>query len=96
MSGICDMCARRECIGRDDARKQCDKYLGHESNYKVGCDVEQVGNQMTCITLGSYADTEFVRWVDWAYAFAMLLKRANITDEKRSIVRRVINMEEIE
>ena len=27
MSGICDMCARRECIGRDDARKQCDKYL---------------------------------------------------------------------
>ena len=34
MSGICAMCARRECTGRDDDRYQCDKYLSYESNYE--------------------------------------------------------------
>lgn len=51
-------------------------------------------NCATDLTLRSYADTDFVRWVDWAQGFVMQMEFAGLTPEQKSVVKRVLNMEE--
>lgn len=48
-------------------------------------------NYATDITLRSYADSDFVRWVDWAQAFVVNMERAPLDDEQKEIVRSVLN-----
>ena len=52
-------------------------------------------NYPTDLTLRSYADTEFVRWVDWARVFVEQMERAPLDGEQKSVVKRVLNMKEV-
>ena len=52
-------------------------------------------NYATELTLRSYADTDFVRWVDWARVFVEQMERAPLNGEQKSVVRRVLNMGEV-
>ena len=61
----------------------------------VDASGEFPANHATDLTLRSYADTEFVRWVDWAQAFVAQMEFAGLTPEQKSVVKRVLNMEEV-
>lgn len=61
----------------------------------VPTSVEHPANYATDLTLRSYADTDFVRWVDWAHAFVVQMEFAGLTPEQKSVVKRVLNMEEV-
>jgi hypothetical protein len=52
-------------------------------------------NYATDLTLRSYADTDFVRWVDWARMFVETMERAPLNGEQKSVVKRVLNMKEV-
>jgi len=52
-------------------------------------------NYPTDLTLHSYADTDFVRWVDWAQGFVVQMEFAGLTSEQKSVVKRVLNMKEV-
>ena len=56
--------------------------------------VEYPTNNATDLTLRSYADTDFVRWVDWARAFVAQMEFAGLTPGQKSVVKQVLNMEE--
>lgn len=60
----------------------------------VPTQVEYPTNYATELTLLSYADTDFVRWVDWAQVFVAQMEFAGLTSEQKSIVKQVLNMEE--
>ena len=57
--------------------------------------VEYPTNYATDMTLRSYADTDFIRWVDWARAFVVQMEFAGLTPEQKSVVKRVLNMKEV-
>lgn len=61
----------------------------------VSTQVEYPTNYATDMTLRSYADTDFVRWVDWARVFAEQLEYSLLSDEQKSVVKRVLNMKEV-
>ena len=46
----------------------------------------------TNLILRSYANTDFVRWVDYAYAFILSLETAPLSYEEELVVRRVLAM----
>ena len=48
---------------------------------------------MMCITLGSFADDEFIRWVDWAKRFRSLILESPLSDAEKELVREVFNMD---
>ncbi len=52
-------------------------------------------NEMTKLTLASYADTDFIRWVDWASRFVQMLEASPLNGEEKSIVKRVLNMKAV-
>lgn len=52
-------------------------------------------NHATDLTLRSYADTDFVCWVDWARIFVEAMERAPLNAEQKSVVKRVLNMKEV-
>lgn len=52
-------------------------------------------NHSTELMLRSYADTDFVRWVDWARTFVELMEHAPLNGEQKSVVKRVLNMKEV-
>lgn len=56
---------------------------------------EWPANEATDITLHSYANSDFVRWVDWAQAFVTQMERAPLNSEQKSVVKRVLNMKEV-
>lgn len=60
----------------------------------VPTSVESPTNYATCMTLCSYADTDFVRWVDWAHMFVVRMEFAGLTPGQKSVVKQVLNMEE--
>ena len=49
-------------------------------------------NNATYFTLSSYADTEFVRWVDYARDFTRALDESRLDDGEKSAVMHVLNM----
>lgn len=53
-------------------------------------------NHGTVLTLCSYADTDFIRWVDWARTFVVQMEFAGLTPMQKSVVKHVLNMEEDE
>ena len=61
----------------------------------VDASSEFPANHATDLTLRSYADSDFVRWVDWARVFVEQMERAPLNVEQKSIVKRVLNMEEV-
>ena len=61
----------------------------------VHTQVEYPTNYATDMTLRSYADTDFVRWVDWARVFVETMERAPLNAEQKSVVKRVLNMKEV-
>ena len=61
----------------------------------VSTQVEYPTNHATDLTLRSYADTDFVRWVDWAQGFVVQMEFAGLTSEQKSVVKRVLNMKEV-
>ncbi len=61
----------------------------------VPVSVEYPANHATDLTLRSYADTDFVRWVDWAHTFVVQMEYAGLTSEQKSVVKRVLNMKEV-
>jgi len=61
----------------------------------VPTQVEYPVNPATDLTLRSYADTDFVRWVDWARVFVETMERAPLNAEQKSVVKRVLNMKEV-
>ena len=61
----------------------------------VPTQVEYPTNYATDMTLRSYADTDFIRWVDWARAFVVQMEFAGLTPEQKSVVKRVLNMKEV-
>lgn len=61
----------------------------------VPTQVEYPTNYATDMTLRSYADTDFVRWVDWARVFVETMERAPLNAEQKSVVKRVLNMKEV-
>lgn len=52
-------------------------------------------NCATDLTLRSYADSDFVRWVDWAQAFVWQMELAPLDDGQLAVVRSVLNMKEV-
>lgn len=46
----------------------------------------------TRIMLTTYADTEFVRWVDWASMFGQMLGNSQLTEEQKQVVRCVASL----
>jgi len=61
----------------------------------VPTQVEYPTNHATDLTLRSYADSDFVRWVDWARTFVVQMEFAGLTSEQKSVVKRVLNMKEV-
>lgn len=61
----------------------------------VDTSSEFPANHATDLTLRSYADTDFVRWVDWARMFVETMERAPLNGEQKSVVKRVLNMKEV-
>lgn len=62
----------------------------------VPTSVEYPASRATDLTLRSYADTDFVQWVDWAREFLMKMEFAGLTPGQKSVVKHVLNMEEDE
>ena len=60
----------------------------------VPTSVEYPTNHATDLTLRSYANTDFVRWVDWARTFVEQMEHAPLNGEQKSVVRRVLNMKD--
>lgn len=60
----------------------------------VPTQVEYPTNYATDLTLRSYADTDFVRWVDWARVFVEQMEHSPLSGEQKSVVKRVLNMKE--
>lgn len=61
----------------------------------VPTQVEDPTNYATVLTLHSYADTDFVRWVDWARTFVETMEHSPLNGEQKSVVKRVLNMKEV-
>lgn len=53
-------------------------------------------NSSTCVMLITYADTEFVRWVDWASRFGQMLGNSQLTEKQKQVVRCVACLEVVE
>jgi len=62
----------------------------------VPTPAEYPANHATDLTLRSYADTDFVRWVDWARAFVVQMEFAGLTPGQKLVVKHVLNMDESE
>lgn len=49
----------------------------------------------TELQLISYAETDFIIWVDWAHRFGQMLEKSLLSGEEKAIVKRVLNMKEV-
>lgn len=49
-------------------------------------------NAATIIELGSCANSEFVKWIEYAYTFSSMLDYTLLTDAEKEMVRLVLNM----